>query len=196
MCCAFQSIRHDFEAYEATWRELNQDVEETSAIQAMFELTTRMTNSASEARPYQSNLENQSKLENQAFLRLASPPAAAGNTDLSTHGDGGSVLEGHLAFLPRDMSLTHSQGLQGLVEFSTGVLCWDLQQNGGKLISLDTLYTQACMLVPIFNVKVQQVAQGARGSFSMMGAAARNMLIPAHEWDRSGWFSSGITRLV
>jgi hypothetical protein len=52
------------------------------------------------------------------------------------------------------------------------------------------------MLVPIFNVKVQQVAQGARGSFSMMGAAARNMLIPAHEWDRSGWFSSGITRLV
>jgi len=86
--------------------------------------------------------------------------------------------------------------LQGLVEFSTGVLCWDLQQNGGKLISLDTLYTQACMLVPIFNVKVQQVAQGARGSFPrrMMGAAARNMLIPAHEWDRSGWFSLDTTR--
>jgi hypothetical protein len=58
----------------------------------------------------------------------------------------------------------------------------------------DTLYTQACMLVPIFNVKVQQVAQGARGFFPrrMIGDDT-NMLIPAHEWDRSGWFSLGTT---
>jgi hypothetical protein len=50
------------------------------------------------------------------------------------------------------------------------------------------------MLVPIFNVKVQQVAEGARGFFPrrMIGDDT-NMLIPAHEWDRSGWFSLGTT---
>jgi hypothetical protein len=130
---AFQSIRHDFEAYEATWRELHLDVEENSVIQAMLELTTRMTNLVTEARPYQ------------ALHRLAPPPAAAGNTDQSTHGgsvlDGGAA-EGHLAFLPREMSVTHSQGCADFL--CVGVCCRDLQQNGSKLISLDTLYTQAC----------------------------------------------------
>ena len=139
---ASKSIRHDFEAYEGTWSRLIQDVEENEAIQAMLELTTRMASLATEARPSQSP------------LRLAPTPGAAGHNsnsnDRSSHG--GSVLDGggaesHLAFLPRDMSLTHPEGC---FDFScvVGFCCRDFEQNGSqcrsKEISLDTLYMQAC----------------------------------------------------